>query len=399
MFRSLLLASLVPFALVSGARADAPTWTPLKTVAYAAQGKPAGVFVALGSGRWIEVSGKLRFEFSEISRDAGSVYLLKGDGAHLRLDTRAEEVSIRHHGQGPWVKLYDISTSSVADSAPGVDATVLGTGVAAVTYPIANDATGGVFAKVSDREWMEWNRVGEFRFTELARSAGSVHLQKSDGARVEIDIRNRRVQLTSAGASTGTTLYSLTRVYGAPAPTPEVVEPPRPAPPVIQKPSQPNLTGEFRTVERDGTQVTLRLAVRNDGGVTSNGTTALLVLAPAPKVDLRAANHSLLGRVSIRPLAAGHETEVTLTVGLDLFEGAGTHIVAVIDHDARVPETDESDNQAATARPTWQVGGAPKAGETPKDAKDKKGKKGKKDGKDGNDAKKSKKGKGGKSRS
>lgn len=152
-----------------------------------------GVFQQQADGSWIETAGNAQFTFQELNRTQGIVYLLKEDGARIRLDLRRNKIVI--HGI---YDLYDIvAVSNVSDA---IQPVVDGLNVRQVAY------ADGMFRQVTDSSWIEWNENGEYMFREVGRSETSVSLIKEDGARILLDLRRNKIRYNRRD------LYDITEV-------------------------------------------------------------------------------------------------------------------------------------------------------------------------------------------
>ncbi len=65
--------------------------------------------------------------------------------------------------------------------------------------------SGGFFRQQSDGSWIEKNADGQFTFKETGRDDGSVYLTKSDGLKIQLDLRNKAVIWVGKGK-----LYTIT---------------------------------------------------------------------------------------------------------------------------------------------------------------------------------------------
>ena len=168
----------------------------------------SGSFHRQSGHAWLEQNKDGRFSFRVVKVEPVAIHLRKSDGANLMLDLHAKVVRFNGH------PMYRISKvhGKVKPKAPSVT----GHNVASVSYRGIRDHRAGRFERIDDKRWRERTMKAVNHFTVTGRSGTQLHLQKSDGARLVLDLAQKKVKLN------GHDLYNITSSKaGAPAARPK----------------------------------------------------------------------------------------------------------------------------------------------------------------------------------
>jgi hypothetical protein len=165
-------------------------------------GRRTAEFRQIEGRRWIEAdtSGRVKFQFEEVQRDRSSLYLEdRSRGINLQFDLRAGTMLFSDSSSPPR-PYYDILDASAGEQRsrgdePGGYEHGNGRNVQSVVF--GNDGRRqGEFRKSGRKQWEEVDASGrlKYRFTEVRRDDGSVHLlDRSRGMKVELDLRSGKV--------------------------------------------------------------------------------------------------------------------------------------------------------------------------------------------------------------
>jgi len=208
-----------------------------------------GQFRQTGPRAWTENNGM--FNFTEVSRDTSSVFLLdEARGVRLQLDIARRVVIYSDAGTQPFVLYRIVSVSAAGGPQPppvvttprppivGPQPTPAVTGLNVTQV----DTPTGRFRMVGPGAWTEDD--GRFNYRETGRDASSVLLFDAQrNARIVLDIARRQV-LYADGNAQPVFLMPIANVAAAPVtPLPPITVRP-PTPPVGVTPPDPNAAAQ-----------------------------------------------------------------------------------------------------------------------------------------------------------
>lgn len=178
--------TLTVLAVGSVANAAQVTGSNLKAVGYNNAAGQFGAFYQTGPKTWKEEAPDGLHHFTELYRDAWSVYLRKTDGALIQLDAYTNSVIITDI-TGARRKLYDIRLKRNVNGRIGTQ----------VLYKDAQRNAYGQFAKTGQNRWTEYTPDGRtYSLTEERRDDWTISLRKADGALVQLNLHTNAVMYT-----------------------------------------------------------------------------------------------------------------------------------------------------------------------------------------------------------
>ncbi len=202
---ALSLSCMLMLTALSTAYAQAPAnGTNVKWLEYTGPqgGSVIGKFFQSAAGQWTEEAPDGTHSFTELQRDAWSVYLQRSNGARIQLDLHTKNITLNRSQ-----KLYKIASAKTSVPAPSV---INGQNVQWVQY---SGGRTGTFCVTGPKQWSEENSDGRHTFTEQARDEWSVYLRRTDGQlTIQLDLHTKDIVLNG-----NQKLYRIAKVSANPS--------------------------------------------------------------------------------------------------------------------------------------------------------------------------------------